>query len=90
MKFVVLIGRVLYAAIFLQAVPFHFSQKAIDYAASKGVPGSHLLVPLSGILAGLGALSILSGFRARTGAWLIVIFLVPVTRTFLKKQIRQE
>jgi putative oxidoreductase len=36
-------------------------------------------VPLSGILALAGGLSILLGYRARLGAWLIALFLVPVT-----------
>ena len=36
-------------------------------------------MPASGILALLGGLSILLGYRAKLGAWLLVIFLVPVT-----------
>ena len=40
-----------------------------------------LLVPASGVLAALGGLSILVGYRARIGAWLLVAFLVPVTLT---------
>ena len=40
---------------------------------------ARLLVPASGILALLGGLSILLGYRAKLGAWLLVIFLVPVT-----------
>jgi putative oxidoreductase len=36
-------------------------------------------VPLSGIIGFLGGLSILIGFKARSGAWLIVLFLIPVT-----------
>lgn len=38
-----------------------------------------VVVPASGLLALFGALSILVGYRARLGAWLIVIFLVGVT-----------
>jgi len=38
-----------------------------------------LLVPASGILALVGGLSILLGYRAKMGAWLLVLFLVPVT-----------
>jgi len=37
------------------------------------------LVPASGIMALIGALSILVGYRAKIGAALIVLFLVPVT-----------
>jgi putative oxidoreductase len=62
-------------------VAFHFSDKAIGYAQSKNVPAAFFLVPLSGIIAVLGGLSILLGFRTRVGAMLIVIFLVPVTIT---------
>jgi putative oxidoreductase len=36
-------------------------------------------VPLSGVVAIAGGLSILLGYRAKLGAWLIVLFLVPVS-----------
>ena len=38
-----------------------------------------VLVPLAGILALLGGLSVIVGFHARYGAMLLVFFLVPVT-----------
>jgi putative oxidoreductase len=38
-----------------------------------------VLVPFSGVLALLGGLSIALGYRAKLGAWLIVLFLVSVT-----------
>ena len=38
-----------------------------------------VLVPLSGVIAFLGGVSILLGYKAKVGAWLIVLFLVPVT-----------
>lgn len=57
----------------------HFSQQEAAYAASAGVPLAGLLVPAAGVLALLGGLSILLGYRARIGAWLLVLFLVPVT-----------
>ena len=76
---VVLLGRFLFAAVFLSAGPGHFSKQTIAYAASHGVPFASSAVPLSGIIAVAGGLSILLGYRARFGAWLIVLFLVPVT-----------
>ena len=79
MNYAVLAGRFLFALIFLIAAPGHFSHGTIAYAASHGTPLPNLLVPLSGIIAGLGGLSILLGYKARIGAWLIVLFLVPVT-----------
>lgn len=57
----------------------HFSVQAAEYAASKGVPLASVLVPLSGIIAFLGALSIILGYKTRIGAFLIIIFLIPVT-----------
>jgi putative oxidoreductase len=79
MKYAVILGRVFYSAIFIMAVPNHFSNVTIAYAASHGVPLAKIAVPLSGVLALLGGLSILLGYRARIGAWLLFLFLVPVT-----------
>ncbi|MFZ0936734.1 MAG: DoxX family protein [Bryobacteraceae bacterium] len=76
---VVLLGRFLFALIFLLAAPGHFSQQTIALAASQGVPLADVAVPASGILALLGGLSILLGYRVKFGAWLIVLFLLPVT-----------
>jgi putative oxidoreductase len=76
---VVLLGRFLFVLIFLMAGPNHFSRQTIAYAASHGVPLAFIAVPLSGIIALAGGLSILLGYRAKIGAWLIVLFLTPVT-----------
>jgi putative oxidoreductase len=76
---IVLLGRFLFVLIFLLAVPNHFSKQAIAYAAAQGVPLASLAVPLSGVIALLGGLSILVGYRAKIGAWMIVLFLVSVT-----------
>src|SRR6266487_4330203 len=79
--YVVLAGRVFFAAIFLMASLGHFSQQEIGYAAHQGVPMAGFLVPASGVLALVGGLSVLTGYRARIGAWMLVLFLVPVTIT---------
>ena len=76
---IVLIGRLLFVLIFLMSGPMHFSSQTIGYAASQGVPLASIAVPFSGLLALLGGLSILLGYRARIGAWLIAAFLVGVT-----------
>lgn len=78
---VVVAGRFLYVLLFLMAGPMHFSKQEIGYAVSAGVPFASILVPLSGLMAFAGGLSILLGYRAKFGAWLIVFFLVPVTLT---------
>lgn len=79
MKYIELLGRVLFSLIFLNTITTHFSGNGIGYAASKGVPFPSLLVPFSGLLAIIGAVSIILGFKTKWGAWLIVIFLIPVT-----------
>jgi len=76
---VVVLGRFFFAMIFLLAGANHFNKQTIGYAASQGVPLASIAVPLSGVLAIAGGLSILLGYRAKLGAWLIVLFLVPVT-----------
>lgn len=76
---VVLLGRFLFVAIFVLAGLNHFSKASTEHAASQGVPMASVAVPLSGVLAIAGGLSILLGYRAKLGAWLIVLFLVPVT-----------
>ena len=78
-RYLVPLGRLMLVAIFLSAAPMHFARSGIDYAASQGVPLANVLVPISGILALLGGLSVLLGYRARTGALLLVLFLIPVT-----------
>jgi putative oxidoreductase len=79
MKFIALAGRILYSLIFLMAGPSHFSAGTIGYAASQGVPLASLAVPLSGVLALAGGLSVATGYNARYGALALVVFLVPVT-----------
>jgi len=73
------IGRVLFSLIFLLAAPRHFSAEGISHAASFGVPLAGLLVPLSGLMAIAGGLSVALGYKARWGAWVLVLFLVPIT-----------
>lgn len=79
MKAIILIGRILFSFIFLQSVIFHFTPGAISYAGSAGVPYPSIVVPLSGVMACAGAISIILGFKAKVGAWLIILFLIPVT-----------
>lgn len=73
------IGRFFYSLIFILASFGNFSLEQIQFAATMGVPFPAILVPLSGVIALFGGLSILLGYKARFGAWLIIIFLLPVT-----------
>jgi putative oxidoreductase len=79
MKSVALLGRILFSAIFIESAIGHFSPQTIAYAAGNGVPMADILVPASGILALVGGVSVLIGYKARWGALMLVAFLVPVT-----------
>ena len=81
MRYLVALGRLLYSLIFVVAGFGHFTHQEIAYAAAQGIPFAGVLVPLSGIMAIVGGLSILLGFHGKLGAWLLVLFLVPVTFT---------
>ncbi|MGC4034417.1 MAG: DoxX family protein [Chitinophagaceae bacterium] len=79
MKYAVVAGRFLFSLIFLVAGIGHFSSQTIAFAGSQGVPFATVLVPLSGVISILGGLSILIGYKTKLGAWLLIVFLVPVT-----------
>ncbi|MBC9934307.1 DoxX family protein [Chitinophaga qingshengii] len=79
MKIVPLLGRILFAFIFLMSGINHVGGAGADYATAAGVPAANIMVRLAGLLALVGGLSVLLGFKAKLGAWLVVIFLVPVT-----------
>ncbi|WP_446741948.1 DoxX family protein [Silvibacterium acidisoli] len=79
MKFLCPLGRVLFALNFVVALPYHFTHGAVQAAAGQGVMLPALVVPLSGVLAFIGGLSVALGYKARWGAWALVAFLVPVT-----------
>jgi putative oxidoreductase len=76
---VVFAGRLLFSFIFIFGGLGHFSPQTIAYAAAQGVPLAAIAVPLSGVLAIAGGLSILLGYHARIGASLIALFLVAIT-----------
>lgn len=79
MKYTVLFGRILFSLIFVMSFFGHWAEQTIGYAAAQGVPLAAITVPLSGVIALLGGLSVALGYKAKWGAWLLVFFLVPVT-----------
>jgi putative oxidoreductase len=79
MRVLYIVGRVLFALIFIVAAPRHFTAEGIGHAAELGVPFAALLVPVSGLMALAGGFSVASGFGTPWGAWLLIAFLIPVT-----------
>jgi putative oxidoreductase len=76
---IVVVGRLCFSIVFILSSINHFNGTDLAYAAQAGVPMAKLAVPLTGALALLGGLSILFGFHAKIGGWLIALFLVGVT-----------
>jgi putative oxidoreductase len=81
MEVVFLIGRILFVLVFvLSGSTVHLLQarQGIEYARMYGVPAPELLVPLSGLMAVLGGLSVAFGVWGDLGALVLVAFLLPV------------
>lgn len=76
---IVPVARFIFSLIFLIAGFTHFSSGSVSYAASKGIPLPDVLVPVSGIIALVGSISVMLGIHARVGAVLLLIFLIPIT-----------
>ncbi len=67
---VLLIGRIVFALVFLfsgSTVHLLQARQGIEYARMYRVPAPELLVPLSGLMAVLGALSVILGIWADLG-----------------------
>jgi putative oxidoreductase len=79
MDVVVLIGRVVFALLFLSSGVGHLMQTdaMAGYAQARGVPAARASVLLSGLLLLVGGLSVALGVWADLGALLLVLFLVP-------------
>jgi len=78
-------GRVLLCVIFLMAavgnkIP-HFSDVA-QLMASKGIPQPKLMLVGAIVFLLAGSLSVMTGYRARIGASLLLVFLVLATYYF--------
>ena len=79
MDVLVLMGRVLFSALFIVSAFGHFAQTdaMTGSAQSRGVPAARAAVLLGGGLLLLGGLSVLLGVWPDLGALLLVVFLVP-------------
>jgi uncharacterized membrane protein YphA (DoxX/SURF4 family) len=74
-----IIGRVLFALLFISSGVNHFTQNSAmtAYAQYKKIPMAKIAVYVSGLMLVLGGIYIALGFYADLGALLIAIFLIP-------------
>lgn len=79
MDAVLIIGRTLFALIFINMGVMHLSKTEVmtGYATYKKVPTAKLAVIVSGLMILVGGLYVASGVYADLGALLIAIFLIP-------------
>lgn len=74
-----IVGRVLFALLFISSGVNHFAQNSAmtAYAKYKKIPMAKIAVYVSGLMILLGGIYIALGFYADLGALLIAIFLIP-------------
>src|ERR687898_1928349 len=81
MDVVFLVGRILFVLVFLfsgSTVHLLQAKQGIEYARMYRVPAPEITVPLSGLMAVLGGLSVAFGIWGDLGALVLVAFLLPV------------
>jgi len=79
MDVVLLVGRILFVALFLGSGFGHIAhrEQMAGYGRQMGLPAATLLVPLTGVQLLLGGAMVLLGIWADLGALLIAAFLLP-------------
>jgi putative oxidoreductase len=80
---VVLAGRILMGVIFLVSGFFKVAgySQMVGFAASKGLPMAGVAIGVAAAIELLGGLAIVTGFQARIVAWVLFVYLIPVTLT---------
>jgi putative oxidoreductase len=90
MDVVFLIGRILFAQLFLvSGLTVHFNRQGVEYARAYNAPAPELLVPASGAVILLGSLSVGFGVWADLGALAVAAFLIgitPIMHAFWKEE----
>ncbi len=83
-RFLPLVGRVLLALIFLTSGFNKITgwSGTADYMAGEGMPMVPLFLAGAIVFEIVGGLSVMLGFKARIGALVLVIFLIPATIIF--------
>jgi putative oxidoreductase len=83
-SFTPLAGRILMSVMFLVSGFFKIGaySQMVGYAAAKGVPLAGGAIACAAVLELAGGLAILIGFQTRVVAWLLFLYLIPVTFFF--------
>jgi len=81
---VTLIGRILLSAIFIMSAFNKLGSfgGTAGYMAQHGIPAVSFFLVMAIIFELLGGLMVLTGYQARLGSILLIIFIIPVTLIF--------
>jgi putative oxidoreductase len=83
-SFLLLLGRIFITAEFFWAgsakiMDFNW---AVNYMTSKGIPFVYFFLAGAIFLQIVGSLLLLTGYKARLGAWMLIIFIIPASIIF--------
>ncbi len=81
MEVIYVIGRILFAAIFIMSAYGHLTKvkDMSGYAKSMGVPAAAFMTILTGIMILVGGIMVIFNFEIFYGALLIFLFLLPTS-----------
>jgi putative oxidoreductase len=79
MGILIVIGRVLFAVLFLVSAYGHLTKRKMmaGYAASRGLPSAEFLVVATGVQIAVGSIMVALGLWPDLGALILFLFLVP-------------
>jgi putative oxidoreductase len=81
---VTLAGRILMSVVFLVSGVMKLAaySQVVGYAASKGLPMAGVAIAIAAAVEVLGGLAILAGFQTHVAAWVLFVYLIPVSLAF--------
>jgi putative oxidoreductase len=83
-SFTPLAGRILMSVLFLISGFFKIGgySQMVAYSSSKGLPMASVAIACAAVIELAGGLAIIAGFQTKIAAWLLFLYLIPVTFLF--------
>ncbi len=83
-SFTPLAGRILMSVLFLISGFFKIGgySQMVAYSTAKGVPLASVAIACAAVLELAGGFAILIGFQTKVAAWILFLYLIPVTFLF--------
>jgi putative oxidoreductase len=83
-SFTPLAGRILMSVLFLISGFFKIGgySQMVAYSSSKGLPMAGVAIACAAVIELAGGLAIIAGFQTKIAAWVLFLYLIPVTFFF--------